>query len=359
MRQGIARRVLSLALLAGILVGGTAAGASTRDRPASAPLFQKGINVFIGYNCTALSTWELWGTKLFSQIKALGANSVALDFPFYTDGHTADTYYAKQVCNTSFNTPSVSYVAALVDIAHSDGLQVFLRQNLDGAVFMQENPAYWAGNIAPAIPADWFNNYLHTLRPYLVMAQKHGVEHFSMSTELSSMETSSRWKSAISATRSLYRHDLVFTDVWRNNPNKGFWAGTTAGLDTYPYLPKLKVRSTVAQVLAAWNAQLKIDQVSSLSKWTDDETGILAQDGAYAYPNITTLSMAKHPFNQAIQSNWFSAACSFVKAHKMGGIYFTGVPIYDGALLTTPDTAHPFIIQPAGLAEIKKCFKTN
>jgi len=49
--------------------------------------------------------WEIWGRTIFKEIKALHANSVGFTFPFYTDGHTANTYYPKLVCNSEYNTP--------------------------------------------------------------------------------------------------------------------------------------------------------------------------------------------------------------------------------------------------------------
>ena len=357
-RHSTLRRAASVLAAASVITIGTTAGATiTRVQPMATPVFQKGINLYIGENCTALSTYVGWGTTLFHQIKALGANAVALDLPFYTDGHTASTFYAKTVCGQSFQTPPLGYVAALVDAAHAAKLQVLIRPYLDPASLIAENYTYWAGNIAPSSPQTWFNNYINALRPYLVMAQQHKVEHFAISTEYTSMETSSGWSGVITSAKASFKHDLVYTEVWRNNKNKRFWSGTSAGLDTYPYLTKLKVKSTVAQILAAWNARLKIDKVPTIARWTDDEIGILAQDGAYAYPNITRLSFNGHPFDQAIQSYWFTAACSFVKSHKMHGIYFATVPLYEGKLLSAPDATQPFTLQPLGLSVIKKCFK--
>lgn len=356
MRQNFARRAASLVILASVLVGGAAAGAARDVRPTTALPFQKGVNVYVGYNCTALSTWDQWGQTLFGQLKSMGANSVALDFPFYTDGHTANTYYAKQVCG-HFYTPPVSFVAALVDVAHSAGLQVFLRPYLDEGRLKQENVKYWTGNIAPSNPSLWFRNYLKTLRPYLIMAQQRHAEHFAIATELNSLETKANWGSEISLVKGLYKNDLVYTEVWRNNPAKRFWNGTSAGIDTYPFLTTLKVKSTVAQILAAWNAYLKPNPVRTLAKWTDDEVGILAQNGAYHYPNTTYLPQSSHPFNQAIQSYWFTAACAFVKSNKMGGIYFATIPLYSGGVLTSPDSSHPFFIQPLAQTAIKKCFR--
>jgi hypothetical protein len=149
----------------------------------------------------------------------------------------------------------------------------------------------------------------------------------------------------------------VFTATWLNSPDKKVWPGSTAGIDTYPYLPSLTPTSKEAQILGAWNHLLvKYPIPGKLSAWTDDETGIPAQNGAYASPNLTNLPLSKYPFNQLIQAHWFTAACAFVKTHNMGGIYFSTVLIYNGGLLTKPNPKESFVLQPSGLAEIKHCF---
>ena len=68
--------------------------------------------------------------------------------------------------------------------------------------------------------------------------------------------------------------------------------------------------------------------------------------------------LSAYPFNQTIQINWFTAACSFMKQHKMKGIYFWGpwLANSDGAMLTKPDAAKASDIQPKAATEIKRCF---
>jgi hypothetical protein len=313
--------------------------------------------VWIGYNCESPTTWGNYGRAIFKQIKALHANSVALTIPFFTDGHTANTFYAKLQCNTEYDTPPPTGVGQLVKLAHADGLHVFLRPFLSDTDMVKQNPLWWSGNIAPTDPKLWFTNYLHTLQPYLQMAQSLKVERFAISTELGSMTPSTYWAFAIAAAKSIFKGTLVFTATWLNSPDKKVWPGSTAGIDTYPYLPSLSPTSKEKQIVGAWDhLLLKFPIPGNLSAWTDDETGIAAQDGAYAFPNMTDLPLATFPFNQAIQANWFTSACAWVKEHNMGGIYFSSVSISDGGLLTKPNPNESFELQPAGLAAIKRCF---
>jgi hypothetical protein len=362
MKSRLSKVVVTACLCFGMTgVVSVASGASgalhaNRVTPAATP-HQWGIDVWIGYQCEPTSTWETWGRTLFKEIKALHANSVAFTFPFYTDGHTANTYYAELVCNTEYSTPSPTEVGQLVILAHKAGLRVFLRPYLSATDMQKQSPQAWSGNIAPTSPKVWFTNYLTTLGSYLQMAQNLHVERFAISTELSSMTSSSYWAFAIASAKSVFKGNLVFTATWLNSPNKKVWPGSTAGIDTYPYLPSLTPTSKEAQILGAWDhLLLKFPIPGNLATWTDDETGIAAQNGAYATPNLTNLPLAKYPFNQSIQANWFTSACAWVKEHNMGGIYFSTVSISNGGLLTKPDPKQSFVLQPASLAAIKHCF---
>ena len=95
-----------------------------------------------------------------------------------------------------------------------------------------------------------------------------------------------------------------------------------------------------------------------LSSASIDEIAIVAQDGAYPTPWVYSLPLATNPFNQTIQANWYSMACSFFKTHNMRGIYFWGIWYSNGAnaVLTTPGPGLTQEIQPESVAVIKKCY---
>jgi len=121
------------------------------------------------------------------------------------------------------------------------------------------------------------------------------------------------------------------------------------------------VTATVAQLTAQWSHLLntRAYKVPRLSRATIDEIGIPAQDGAYQYPFKGVLKpMSAHPFNQQIQVHWFSAACAFMKQHRMKGIYFWGpwLTSTNGQMLTAPDASKPSDIQPLAKSAVRRCF---
>lgn len=355
-KVGMAVGVVMTTLLAGTLTSGAAPRVVAAH---ASPKYQYGISTDVYYNCETQSQWEAWGTTEVDDVKALGANSIAYLFPFYTDSATANTFYAKSVCGTNYETPSPLFMADLVLIAHAHGLRVFLRPELDQTNLVKQNPADWRGNIAPTNVSLWFRNYLTALTPYLKMAQSEHVERFAISTELDSLAYNSNWRLVVLDAKSLYSGNLVFTDSWNNLNNLVQWAGTSAGLDTYLPAPTATIKSTPTQLLGDWNKLLATsDPVKFLSSAVIDEIGIQAQDGAYQSPNALSFPLATHPFNQTIQANWFTMACSFMKEHKMGGIYFSGIllGVDKGALLKQADQYLPGDIQPKAQAAIKKCF---
>lgn len=361
-RRGMAAVIIvfSTTLLA------TAPGTSFRASAAlsSATTTQFGMNTFVPYNCESSSWWSQLATTQFQAFKGLGANAVALAFPLYTDSLTSNAFYAKDVCNTQYQSPPPAELATLVDIAHAMGLKVFVRPFLYETNLRAEKPGSWRGIIDPTNTNLWFRHYWTTMLPYLQMAQANRVEHFAISTELQSMAAKPNWTALIAKTRHVYTGDLVFTtnsSPGGNDNDEIHWGGTSVGLDFYSGVPRLSSTATPAQIVAGWNHELATTNPFPLiSSATIDETSILPQDGTYSQPYSWSLPLAKYPFNQSIQANWFTAVCKFFTSHKMGGVYFWGSVIYEqhGALLRTPSMSAGTIseIQPLAQQAIRVCF---
>lgn len=336
-------------------------GAATL-RPSSqraASTYQWGINTLVNDDCTAESTWQSWATTQVKAFKALGANSIAIGIPFYTDSWTSNNFYAELDCVGGFyTTPPPSYVADIVTIAHAYGMQVLIRPLLDQASLVADNK--WRGQIEPTDPKLWFTNYFNTLQPYLVMAQQYGVEHFSIATELDSMLHYPYWAQVIANAKRIYTGDLVFTGLWAPGGEKRF-PGTSPGIDTYVGIQHMPITATPSQLLAGWNKALKtFDALPYMSTETIDEVTIPAQQGAYTYPYIFDVPYSQQPFDQTIQANWFTMVCRFVKSHHLGGVYFWGPSIFEfaGGLPTSPDTKVSYNIQPASQKVLHNCFTT-
>ena len=345
-----------------LAVAGTAGGAVAHAKK-KAPRFQYGINSYVTYGCELPSQFEQWATTEIKQYKALGANSIALAFPLYTDSLTSNNIYAKLVCGagSQYQTPPPAIISDIITIAHKQGLAVLLRPLLDEEALFAENPTYWRGLIAPTNVSLWFQNYLTTLRPYLQLAQKDHVEHFVLETELDSLANLPNWTSAIALSRALYKGDLSFNYSWDTPDVKTWRPGTSPAVDAYPKITSNAISQTVPQLLNAWDHLLATRSyyvLPDISKVTIDEIGIEAQVGAYTQPYKGSLPLATNPFNQTVQVRWFSAACAFMKQHKMKGIYFWGpwMGTNGGSMLKQPDPARPSDIQPATQQAIKHCF---
>lgn len=329
---------------------------------------QLGLDTYFVYNCQSTALIDKWATTQVYAFKYLGANSIGLSFPLYTDNLTSNDVYAKLQCNSSgpnspYQTPPASVLADVVNIAHAAGLTVLLRPLLDQENLYAQNPKWWRGILQPTDPSLWIENYLATLRPYLLMAQQLHVEHVAIETELSSLAKERFWTPAVSLIRSIYKGDLVFNYSWQYTYGKKVApAGTTLGIDAYPKT-EAGPNDTPRQIRAQWNDLLRQNKeyaVPQLSKTTIDEIGITAQEGAYLQPEAV-LPWSGHPFDEWVQGKWFEAACGFAKQHELQGIYYWGawLTTFAGALPHVQDVKSPSYIQPAGARAIRKCFTTS
>jgi hypothetical protein len=330
---------------------------------------QFGIDTYFVYNCQSQALIDQWATTEVADDKALGANSFGIGFPLYTDSINSNDVYAKLQCNSSgstspYQTPPPLVLASVIQIAQQAGLKVLLRPLLDQQNLYAQDPNYWRGILAPTNPQEWINNYLATLRPYLMVAQDTHARYFAIETELDSLATAPFWPSAIALSHSIYKGSLVFNYSFGDPESKKVGhPGTSMGIDTYPKTTALP-NATIDQLLAQWNYLLKFVyefHVPGLSKVVINEVGISAQDGMYTQPQRAGAPLSQFPFNQAIQANWFEAACAFAEQHKLQGIYYWGpwLTSYAGALPKEPLTQAPSDIQPAGSTAIRKCFASR
>jgi hypothetical protein len=332
-------------------------GAAVTPRAAT---YAYGINTYVTWDCeVSAAEIDQWATTAATEYKELGATWMAIGFPLYTPSITSDAVYARCILgNKNFQSPSASILGGIVAAVHAVGLKVLLRP-----LISQTNlyPTSWRGLIAPKHPAAWFINYRAALRPYLVMAQAQKVESFSIMTELDTIARSSEWNVVRARARLYYTvGPLVWDYSWQWATRKVRLAGTAFAMDAYPGIPTLRNTASPSQIAAAWSALLSQEpySVPDLAATTIDEVDIPAQDGAYADSADFTLSLSKHPFNQAIQSNWMTAACQFMKEHHMKGIFYWGpfLTTHAGKLPVGPDPAQPTNLQPRSQIAIRKCF---
>ena len=285
--------------------------------------------------------------RVFDYIVGLGANSVGITFPFYTDGPKPTHVYSTP------ETPGVDTVGIVIDEAQSRGLDVMLRPVLDEGN-MLSTPEAWRGNIAPSNPAAWMSSYSTFLASYLALAQSKHIGEFVIGTELTSMTTApgNLWDPVMRAARDAYSGEISYGDNWDS------WrAGTTAspapvtGLDAYPAL-QLPDSATVAQLTDAWRGYLSNRPLVVRQQTVIQEIGIAAQSGAYKKPYVWGDS--KTPVNVLIQRNWFTAACQSAKSEGLRGIYFWSVDGNADPASAAPSPSGSFIGRSDDV--IKECF---
>ena len=330
--------------------------ASAGNRPV-----QFGINTYVTYsNCANPgATAGLVGLAQtqMAGFKSLGANAVALAFPLYTDSMTSNTVTAG-CANAPYvqQSPSPAQLAAVVDVAHAAGLAVRLRPLIDESN-LHTAPGNWRGVLQPTNRTAWFHSYRDTLLPYAQMAQAHGVEHFTIASELDSLAADPHWWRVIARVKQVYAGDITNTANWGTPLGQVPKAGTTFGLDAYlglnPTTTGIGDTSTIKQLYRAW-LTVEPPPPVPLRDTVIDEVGISSSNGAYRTPYTWTFPQAA--FNPAIQANWFAMICKVVKTQKMAGVYFWGPWLYRGALMTSNDPQYGQDIQPATQAVIRKCF---
>ncbi len=365
MGSRVARTAVVAAALASLLVGALPSAAT--QAPKLRVTQQLGMDTYFVYNCQSASLIEQWATTQFTAFRALGANSVGIGFPLYTNTINSNVVYGKLDCSSSpttpYQTPPPWILGDVVHVAHKLGLKVLLRPLIDQENLYFQNSKWWRGALEPTNVATWFQNYLGTLRPYLLMARSDHVEHFAIETELDSLTHESGWAAAIKLTKAIYKGDLVWNYGWDASVKKVVQPGTSLGIDAYPKT-SAPVNASIADLLLQWNHLLH-RQVSylipDLSKVTFDEVGILAQDGAYTQPELGSMPVAQYPFDPAIQARWFTVACKFAKQHQTQGIYFWGswLTTHGGALLSSPDPALPEFVQPATQQAVEACYTSK
>jgi hypothetical protein len=261
---------------------------------------------------------------------------------------------------STFQSPTPGVLASIVGVAHTVGLTVLLRPLLDEKVIEQANSRDYRGSIKPTNVALWFHNYVATLYPFLVMAQANHVESFSISGELNSMASAPEWTQTITNIHKVYKGTQVFTFSFNQQVGKVIKAGTSEGMDTYP-ITDVSTKATPATLVTTWDNYLKTKQYrvpGVITNVTIDEIGIPAQNGAYRQPSAHNLSLKTYPFNQTIQANWYTAACTFAKQHSMSGLYYWGSYLTEnqGRLLRSPSSKVPQNMQPLSQQVVKQCY---
>lgn len=317
----------------------------TRSREAvAAPLFMRTPQLQLGIDLDFYA-WPGMDEASISRadiayIKHLHANSVSINFPFFTNGPRASTVHATSA------TPSPSQLAALAARARAAGLYVTLRPLLD-----ENSIGMFRMSWKPADPAAWFTSYQRFLLPYARMAQAACIPGLFTGVEFTQFSRSARWGRLDTALRRVYKGTLLYSSNWWNEKLGATTVnGVQQTLDAYRPLP-VRANAPKARVVAAWKAYAATLPAHVVLS----EVGIAAQPRAYTAPY--RWSWPGEPLRPAIQVRWFTGACRAVAADHLGGIYFWSLNV--GQPLTKqPTAADPsaFVAGPAARS-IAACYQ--
>jgi Glycoside Hydrolase Family 113 len=276
-----------------------------------------GIQVF--WNSTgSQADMEADANRIFNYVVGLGANSVGVDFWFFTDGPTPTRVYG-----VPGRTPSPATIAMVTKIAREHGLRVTLRPllNEDNIKIVGTN---WRGSIQPPELDSWFASYYAFLKPYLQVAQSDGASTFNIGTELDSLAPDeSHWKIFENTVSQIYKGQQEYAvnyGRWEEDPS--YEPVPDAAVDAWPQLG-VSDSATIPQLTSAWETWLRNQPSSVLSKTTIQEVGLAAAAGAYKEPALSYA--AGTPLDVTVQRNWLTAACDAAKGEHMAGIFYYSV----------------------------------
>ncbi|MFI1992440.1 glycoside hydrolase family 113 [Actinoplanes sp. NPDC020271] len=286
--------------------------------------------------------------RLLDYIVGLGANSVGITFPIYTDGPRPTRVYT-----TAGVTPTPGSLRTVIGMARARGLRVLVRPLI--AEGNLKSGKVWRGSIKPSDVDGWFTSYGKILLPYLTAAQEARADGFVVGSELDSLvKYQDWWRTTVAAAGRAFTGRLTYADNW------GVWAtgrpgvpGTETGLDAYPQL-RLGDAATVAQIAAAWRQWL-LKRPDGLAKTTIQEIGIAATPGAYRLP--ASWPSEGQTLTPQIQIRWFAGACAAAKSLNMAGIYFWTLDAWADPANAGGYNAGSFIGR--GDQAIKECFASG
>ena len=253
--------------------------------------------------------------RIFNYVVGLGANSVGIDFWFFTDGPTPTRVYG-----VSGQTPSPATIGMVTKIAREHGLRVLIRPllNENNIKIFGDN---WRGSIQPPNVYGWFSSYYAFLKPYLQVAQSTGASAFNIGTELDSLAPDqSHWTIFENTVAQIYKGKQLYAvnyGRWQEDPP--YEPVPDAPVDAWPQLG-VTDSATIPELTSAWITWLKNQPSSVLTKTVLQEVGLAAAAGAYKEPALAF--PAGTPLDVTIQRNWLTAACDAAKDEHLAGLYY-------------------------------------
>lgn len=282
--------------------------------------FQAGMNLLIyGHPDLLEARW------MFTHLRELGVNSVAITFPFYQRD-----WEANEVMINPAITPTIIELQGLIEEAHAVGLSVMLRPILDEESLVTSN--VWRGQIKPTDADAWFESYQSLLLTYAELAELTDVKVLNIGTELNSLQThhTDQWKKLIKTIRQVYQGELIYSFNWdtvRDIPQSEFTELLDhVGIDAY--FPLNTANGASVEILeTVWHATLhEIKEFLQHESIIITEAGIIPIAGAYRTPYSWNIPNGQ--LDWEAQANYYEATFQVWKPY-IQGIYWWTVTLTD------------------------------
>lgn len=308
---------------------------------------QAGIQVYT-HTAAGDRPADEYAAEVLDYVVRVGANSVGLTFPLYTDAVRATTV------SPGPETPPPDVLAAIVSAAHERSLRVMLRPVIDEANLAQ-TPGEWRGTLRPPDLDGWFASYEEALIPFLEMAAENEVEEFVLAAELTSLQRhEERWAALAESARQVFPATLSYTFNWDGTDTE-LLPEDSLGIDLY-YNVDVDDNAGPEDISAGLAAALRRIPQSMRERMVAQEVGIPGQAGMYRNPWYWG-SDDSALYVPEIQSTWFTGACQAVQENGLQGIYFWMIDSSENPSMINPeDSRTASFIGRAGEDAIRDCF---
>jgi exo-beta-1,3-glucanase (GH17 family) len=184
----------------------------------------------------AYATWDR--ERLSSQhsdasiqkLSDIGVDHISICVTLYQEKHNSTSIMATD------RTSSDKSLAHAIRKARKLGIKVMLKPHID--LIDKFDGTYWRADIGFNNEKDWekwFTQYRKMIIHYARLAEKNGVEIFSVGTELSfTSRKTEQWRRIIREVRAVFSGELVYAANWDEFKNVEFWDDLDyVGIDAY------------------------------------------------------------------------------------------------------------------------------
>jgi hypothetical protein len=279
------------------------------------------------------AAWGLYrspGTdQSLKNLAATGANWISLVVCGGQETRTSTTIFYTQP-----RTATDSELRRVIDLAHSLGLRVMLKPQLD----FSNDQDYWRGHIGTAFNSetqwqDWFAPYREFINHYATFSQEANVDMLCIGVELGGVtHREADWRRIIQEVRQRFKGAITYASLCtagsfpHGEENRITWwdAVDYIGVDVY-YTLTDKNNPTVEELKKAWTDKGYIALLENLSKRFNKpiiftEFGYRSLDGTNKCPGCWT---NKGTLDLQEQADCYQAALEVLwRKPWLAGIYW-------------------------------------